>query len=288
MKRIIALVLALISAPSWALEYDLVMMQRNSVDTGQLTRLVARPAAGTDGILGYNGTTQLPVFFSIGAGLSLNSGVLSATGSSGGVVTWASVTGKPTFAPVATSGAYSDLTGIPATFAPAAHTQAFSTITATPTTLGGYGITDGFARPTGTSAQYVRGDGTLATMPVQSVPAQAAASRTLNTVFQVSTSRPALVSYSVQLTVTATIGGGQVGDVVLEIASDAAFTAGVQTVAITGLGQTYSLAVAIQGVQPQTGVVTGVVPAGWYARLRTVNTTGTPVFTYRAGQETLL
>lgn len=45
-------------------------------------------------------------------------------------------------ATVATSGAYADLSGIPATFAPAAHTQAWSTITSTPTTLAGYGITD--------------------------------------------------------------------------------------------------------------------------------------------------
>lgn len=90
--------------------------------------------------------------------------------------------------PVLFSGAYSALTGIPSTFVPAAHTQAFSTITATPTTLGGYGITDGltsaalmpyattvaltsglaakFNTPAGTTSQYVRGDGTLAALPV--------------------------------------------------------------------------------------------------------------------------
>ena len=59
----------------------------------------------------------------------------------------------------------------------------------------------------------------------------------------------------------------------------------MQTVAITGLGQTYTLAVALQGVQPQTGVVSGFIPAAYYARLRTVNNTGTPTFSYRAGQE---
>lgn len=325
MRKLI-LLLSMFSTLALGAGNDLFINQRNAADTGTLTRLVVKPAGTVDGIFGYSGAAQLPVFYTLGLGLTLTDGVLSATGGSTGAVTWASVTGKPTFAPVATSGLYSDLTGtptipaaqvqsdwsavsgaaailnkpvlfsgaysgltgVPATFAPTAHTQAFSTITATPTTLGGYGITDGFARPTGTTAQYVRGDGTLATLPVQSLPTQAAATRALNTVFQVSAARPALVSYSVQLTVTATIGGGQVGDVILEIASDSAFTTAVQTVAITGLGQTYSLAVAIQGVQPQTGVVAGVVPAGYYARLRTVSTTGTPVFTYRAGQETLL
>lgn len=325
MRKLI-LLLSMFSTLALGAGNDLFINQRNAADTGTLTRLVVKPAGTADGVFGYSGATQLPVFYNLGSGLTLTDGVLSATGGSTGALTWASVTGKPTFAPVATSGLYSDLTGaptipaaqvqtdwnattglgvllnkpalfsgaysaltgVPATFAPAAHTQAFSTITATPTSLGGYGITDGFARPTGTTAQYVRGDGTLAALPVQSVPTQSAATRALNTAFQVSAARPALVSYSVQLTVTASIGSGQLGDVVLEIASDAAFTTAVQTVAIAGVGQTYTLAVAIQGVQPQTGVVTGVVPAGYYARLRTVSTTGTPGFSVRAGQETLL
>lgn len=56
---------------------------------------------------------------------------------------WGDITGKPSFATVATSGAYSDLTGIPATFAPAAHTHGWADISSgKPTTLAGYGITD--------------------------------------------------------------------------------------------------------------------------------------------------
>lgn len=46
------------------------------------------------------------------------------------------------YATVASTGAYSDLSGIPSTFTPAAHNQAWSTITSTPTTRAGYGITD--------------------------------------------------------------------------------------------------------------------------------------------------
>jgi hypothetical protein len=126
------------------------------------------------------------------------------------------------------------------------------------------------------------------TIPTVSAPAQSSASRTLNSAFQVSATRNALVAYSVQLSVTASIAGGQNGDVILEIASDSGFTANVQTVAISGLGQTYTLAIALQGVQPQTGVVSGFVPAGYYARLRTANNTGTPSYSYRSGQEVLL
>jgi hypothetical protein len=39
----------------------------------------------------------------------------------GAQIPWTDVTGKPTFATVATTGAYSDLTGIPSTFPPSAH-----------------------------------------------------------------------------------------------------------------------------------------------------------------------
>lgn len=116
-------------------------------------------------------------------------------------------------------------------------------------------------------------------------PTQASAIRSLNTAFQVSATRPVMVCYSVQLTVTASISGGQTGDVILEIASNSGFTANVQTVSIAGLGQTYTLAVALQGVQPQTGVVMGMVPAGYYVRMRTVSVVGAPAFSFRSGQE---
>jgi hypothetical protein len=117
---------------------------------------------------------------------------------------------------------------------------------------------------------------------------QSSATRALNTAFQVSTTRDALVIYTPRITVTASIAGGQDGDVFLEIANDSAFTSGVQPVAISGLGQTYTLAIALQGVQPQSGVVVGFVPAGKWVRLRTANNTGTPGLAYRVGQEILL
>lgn len=116
-------------------------------------------------------------------------------------------------------------------------------------------------------------------------PSQASASRSLNTGFQPSTTRPVLGIYSVQCTITASIAGGQNCDVILEIASDSGFTANVQTLSICGDGQTYTLAVAIQGVQPSTKVCTGWVPAAFFVRLRTVQNTGAPSFAYRAGQE---
>lgn len=99
--------------------------------------------------------------------------------------------------PVLFSGAYADLTGKPVIPAaqvnsdwasssgvsqilnkPTLFSGSFADLTAKPTTLSGYGITDGattsaltsglatkFNNPTGSTAQYLRGDGSLATFP---------------------------------------------------------------------------------------------------------------------------
>jgi hypothetical protein len=159
MKRILT-VLLLVPGLVFGAANDLLINQRNATDTGTLSRTVTIPAGGANGIFGFNGSTVLPMFYTVGSGLTLTGGVLDAV--PGGPVTWASITGKPTFATVSTSGAYADLsgipalapvaiagtysslTGIPSTFTPSAHNQAWSTITSTPTTLGGYGITDAY------------------------------------------------------------------------------------------------------------------------------------------------
>jgi hypothetical protein len=131
MKRIIC---ALLMLPALAFgdARDIIMMQRNNDDTGQLTRLVTHPPGTSNGILGYAGDLQLPFFFGIGSGLTVTAGVIDAAA------------------------------------------QSFSQISGKPTTLAGYGITDGatltqlatkFTNPAGTIAQYIRGDGSLSTLP---------------------------------------------------------------------------------------------------------------------------
>lgn len=137
------------------------------------------------------------------------------------------------------------------------------------------------------AASYNASTGALNIPSYSGTKSQSSATRTLNTAFQISATRDADVRYSVQCTITASISGGQQCDVILEIASDSAFTSNVQTLGIVGTGQTYTLAVALQGVAPQTAQVTGYVPAGYYARLRTVNVTGSPTYQFRAGQEVL-
>lgn len=188
--------LAMLPALAFGAANDIVTNQRNDTDTSSIPRTVAKPPGTQDGLMGFNGSLVRPVHWTIGSGLQISSGALVAIPQA-----WSDIPGKPSFAPVATSGAYADLsgkptlfsgaysalTGIPATFAPAAHTQPWSTITSTPTTLAGYGIQDGvtqsalsgyattgalsaglagkFNTPSGTQSQYIRGDGSLATLP---------------------------------------------------------------------------------------------------------------------------
>jgi hypothetical protein len=138
MKRFL-LALALLPALAFAGPSDIVTNQRNATDTSSIPRTVAKPPGTQDGLMGFNGSTVLPVHWTIGTGLQISSGSLVALPQA-----WTDITGKPAFAPVATAGTYASLTGIPSTFPPSAHTQAWSTITSTPTTLAGYGVTDAY------------------------------------------------------------------------------------------------------------------------------------------------
>lgn len=177
MKKILA-TLVLLPALANGAANDLFINQRNADDTGTLSRTIAKPAGTQDGIVGYKGVTTLPDagprpwMWTIGAGLAIQSDALVALPPA-----WAAVTGKPTFAPVATSGSYLDLNNRPA-LAPIATTGSasdLSTGTVATARLPALSISqttglqtalDGkFPAPTGSAAQYIRGDGSLATLP---------------------------------------------------------------------------------------------------------------------------
>lgn len=81
MKKLIALLLLPLLAN--AAPNDLLINQRNATDTGTQARTVAIPPANTNGLLGFNGASLLPVFYTVGQGLQLNAGVLSSTVTTG-------------------------------------------------------------------------------------------------------------------------------------------------------------------------------------------------------------
>lgn len=105
----------------------------------------------------------------------------------------------------------------------------------------------------------------------------------------VSAVQDAIVNYSMTIITTATIGGGASGTGVLEIApTNSATPSDWVEIARCTNGQAITLALALQSVQTIGCHLGGVVPAGYYRKLRTINNTGTPTYTPNPGQEVLL
>lgn len=120
-------------------------------------------------------------------------------------------------------------------------------------------------------------------------PARSIVTGTGATGFQVSSTRDSVVTYTTKIVTTATIAGGQEGYVVLEIAPTNSATAGDwKEVGRVTNGQALSLALTLQSIQPVSGILMGLVPAGYYVKIRSVNTTGTPTYTMLSGQEVLI
>lgn len=106
---------------------------------------------------------------------------------------------------------------------------------------------------------------------------------------QISSTRDASVSYAVTIATTATIATGASGTVVLEICSTNSATPAnwIEISRITN-GQVITLAITLQSVQTTAGILAGIVPAGYYRKLRSINNSGTPTFSSNSGQEVLL
>lgn len=119
-------------------------------------------------------------------------------------------------------------------------------------------------------------------------PSPSAASRSLNTAFQISSTRNCLVAYSVDVSCSITLAVGQTGTVFLEYADNSSFTTNVVEVCRMVNGNSGLLTLGLNLVQDITALVSGFIPSGKYCRIRTANTSGTPSFNYRSGQEVLL
>ena len=126
-------------------------------------------------------------------------------------------------------------------------------------------------------------------VPAAALPRSASnPARSLNSAFQPSTTRDALVTYSVDIACTLSLTTGQTGTVFLEYADDSGLTTNVVEVARCVNGNTGTLAIGLNLTQNVTAGLGGYVPAAKFVRLRTANTVGTPTFNYRSGQEVLL
>lgn len=116
--------------------------------------------------------------------------------------------------------------------------------------------------------------------------------RTIQTVaaagngWQIDATRDAEVGYSVGISTTISLSGNASGYVALEIAATNSATAANWTeIDRVTSGQSGSLVIGLTLTQSAGGSVRGWVPAGWYARMRSVNTAGTPTYAVNSGQE---
>lgn len=107
--------------------------------------------------------------------------------------------------------------------------------------------------------------------------------------FQISSSKDTSVNYSVSISTSVSLSGNSSGYAVLEICSTNSVTPGDWAeIARTASGQSGSLVVGLVLNQTGGGNLSGMVPAGYYARIRTVNVSGTPTYAMNGQQEVTL
>jgi hypothetical protein len=260
MKRIFLAIALLLSSQAWACDYELRIVQRDATDSGTFTRQICPVNGGTQPSLmvqdPFTGQVQMGQL----VGFTWDGTTLTATGTQ---ADWNATTGgavilnKPTLSAVATTGAYSSLTGTPTL--------------ATVATSGSY--TDLSNKPT---------------IPVIAARVFSYPTRALSTCFQVSSSRDAQVTYAVDVTTTLTLTTGQQGSVALRTYTDSACTLGGQTVISGASGLPAALSVTVGLSNLGTVSLPSIIPAGAWVRIETTSTTGTPTFAARQGQEVLL
>lgn len=131
--------------------------------------------------------------------------------------------------------------------------------------------------------------GALAPATTQAPATRSIVTGTGATGFQPSATRDVFANYNLTVATTATIGGSASGTLVLEICSTNSSTPAnwIEVARFTN-GQSISLAIALQSIQTLAGQLSGMIPAGYYAKIRSINNSGTPTYTYNSGQEVLL
>lgn len=208
------------------------------------------PTVTDNNVFMYDGSASQPKLGQLGAGLNWDGTTLSAT-ASGTVTSVACGTGLAGGTITATGTCSLPSVGTAGTYS-GVTTDAQGRVTA--------GSTRSFSYPT----------------------------RSLNTCFQVSASRDAAVSYAVDVGTTITLTSGAQGTVFLRTYTNSGCSTGTQELARFTNGQTGALTIGLNLAQTVTGNISAVLPAGTWAQLVTVNDVGTPSFTARPGQETLL
>lgn len=107
--------------------------------------------------------------------------------------------------------------------------------------------------------------------------------RNFNQAYQISASAQTKISISASISCNLTLSGGQAGNVQLQISPNG--STGWITMAQLTASNTGLVVVGVSTTQISGGQLVADVPAGYYWRAVTTNTTGTPTYTFNGGHE---
>lgn len=148
--------------------------------------------------------------------------------------------------------------------------------------------TNKFTIPTGTTSQYVRGDGTLATLPGAGSRTFNYPSRALNSCFQISSTKDSDFHYKVDVSGSLNLTSGTTGTVTATSYTNSGCSTGSQVVADGASAQSGTLVVGLGITQAASVSIDGMLPGGKWIKLTTANTVGTPTFSIRATQSEVI
>lgn len=144
-----------------------------------------------------------------------------------------------------------------------------------------------FDAPAGTTSQYVRGDGSLATLPSAGSRTFNYPSRALNSCYQISSSKDADFHYKVDVSSGAVLSGTITGTVTATSYTNSGCTTGAQVVADGQASQ--GAALGLLSVSQIASVsIDGTEAANHWLKITTANTTGAPSFAIRSVQSEVI
>jgi hypothetical protein len=284
MKKILGLVLAFAAVSAHAQTANAIRWdQRNAANTGYISKFIPPDATDTCMLVVSSvAAGSNPSCPKMGSGFTMSGGTLSVSSTPG-------PQGDP--GPTGAQGESAYQIAVANGFIGTEPQWLASLVGATgatgpqgPAGMNGTGSVVSVTAGAGLSGGTITTSGTISLIP-RSFGYQ---TRALNTCFQISASRDALVTYSVDIATSLSLTTGQQGTVYLRIYSDSGCSTGTQELTRFVNGQTGTLTIGLALTQNVTGTLTGVIPAGSYVQLVTQNNTGTPTFTARPGQEVLL